>query len=120
MRPIDPALYPFKSHFFDRGAGLRMHYLDEGGDAPPVLMLHGNPSWSFHYRNLVRVLAGPSHGRLLALSAATGALILIWADVLARTLLSSGQELPVGVVSALLGGPFFFYLLKSRRSRGMW
>ena len=70
--------------------------------------------------HLVRVLAGPSHGRLLALSAATGALILIWADVLARTLLSSGQELPVGVVSALLGGPFFFYLLKSRRSRGMW
>jgi iron complex transport system permease protein len=70
--------------------------------------------------HLVRVLAGPSHGRLLALSAATGALILIWADVLARTLLTSGQELPVGVVSALLGGPFFFYLLKSRRSRGMW
>jgi iron complex transport system permease protein len=70
--------------------------------------------------HLVRALAGPSHGRLLALSAATGALILIWADVLARTLLASGQELPVGVVTALLGGPFFFYLLKSRRSRGMW
>ena len=70
--------------------------------------------------HLVRVLAGPSHGRLLALSAATGALILIWADVLARVLLASGQELPVGVVTALLGGPFFFYLLKSRRSRGMW
>ena len=70
--------------------------------------------------HLVRVLAGPSHGRLLALSAVTGALILIWADVLARILLASGQELPVGVVTALLGGPFFFYLLKSRRSRGMW
>lgn len=70
--------------------------------------------------HLVRVLAGPSHGRLLALSAATGALILIWSDVLARTLLASGQELPVGVVTALLGGPFFFYLLKSRRTRGMW
>jgi iron complex transport system permease protein len=70
--------------------------------------------------HLVRVLAGPSHGRLLALSAATGALILIWSDVLARTLLASGQELPVGVVTALLGGPFFFYLLRSRRTRGMW
>ncbi|MDZ4730153.1 MAG: alpha/beta fold hydrolase [Xanthomonadales bacterium] len=34
-----------------------MHYLDEGpGDAPPVLMLHGNPSWSFYYRNLVLAL----------------------------------------------------------------
>jgi len=70
--------------------------------------------------HLVRVLAGPSHGRLLALSALTGALILIWADVVARVLLAGGQELPVGVVTALLGGPFFFYLLKSRRARGMW
>jgi len=58
VTPIPPALYPFKSHYFDRGSGLRMHYLDEGGDAPPVLMLHGNPSWSFYYRNLVRALAG--------------------------------------------------------------
>jgi iron complex transport system permease protein len=70
--------------------------------------------------HLVRILAGPSHGRLLVLSALAGALILIWADVLARVLLATGQELPVGVVTALLGGPFFFYLLKSRRSRGMW
>lgn len=70
--------------------------------------------------HLVRVLAGPSHGRLLALSALTGALIVIWADVLARVLLPGGQELPVGVVTALLGGPFFFYLLKTRRTRGIW
>jgi len=70
--------------------------------------------------HLVRLLAGPSHGRLLVLAAFTGALLLIWADVVARVLLAGGQELPVGVVTALLGGPFFFYLLKSRRSRGMW
>jgi haloalkane dehalogenase len=39
--------------------GLRMHYLDEGPrDAPPVLMLHGNPTWSFYYRNLVLALRG--------------------------------------------------------------
>ncbi|MEN9479536.1 MAG: hypothetical protein RLZZ298_931 [Pseudomonadota bacterium] len=57
MRAFDPALYPFKSNFFDRGAGLRMHYLDEGGDGPPVLMVHGNPSWSFYYRNLVQALS---------------------------------------------------------------
>ena len=38
--------------------GLRLHYLDEGPrDAPPVLMLHGNPTWSFYYRNLVRALS---------------------------------------------------------------
>ena len=58
MKPVDPTLYPFTSHFFDRGSGLRMHYLDEGGDAPPVLMLHGNPSWSFYYRNLIQALSG--------------------------------------------------------------
>ena len=39
--------------------GQRMHYLDEGPrEAPPVLMLHGNPTWSFYYRNLVIALRG--------------------------------------------------------------
>ena len=48
------AYYPFKSHFLDLD-GLKYHYLDEGkGD--PVVMLHGNPSWSFYYRELVREL----------------------------------------------------------------
>jgi haloalkane dehalogenase len=47
-------LYPFESHWFDR-KGLRYHYLDEGkGD--PVVMVHGNPSWSFYYRNLALAL----------------------------------------------------------------
>jgi haloalkane dehalogenase len=46
--------YPFASHFFDRD-GLKLHYLDEGtGD--PVVMLHGNPTWSYYYRNLVAAL----------------------------------------------------------------
>jgi iron complex transport system permease protein len=70
--------------------------------------------------HLMRMLAGPAHGRLLVLSALGGSLTLLWADVAARIILPSGQELPAGVVTALLGGPFFFYLLKSRRSRGMW
>ncbi len=70
--------------------------------------------------HLIRLLAGPSHGRLLLLSALAGALTLIWADVLSRVILPGGQELPVGVVTALLGGPFFFYLLKTRKGRGLW
>ncbi len=50
------ALYPFSSQWLDLG-GMRMHYLDEGPrDAPVVLMLHGNPTWSFYYRNLVLAL----------------------------------------------------------------
>jgi haloalkane dehalogenase len=44
-------LYPFASHFLDLG-GLRYHYLDEG-EGDPVVMLHGNPTWSFYYRDLV-------------------------------------------------------------------
>lgn len=49
-------LYPFSGKFFDLG-GHRMHFLDEGqGD--PVVMLHGNPTWSFYYRNLVLALRG--------------------------------------------------------------
>jgi haloalkane dehalogenase len=49
-------LYPFESHWLDI-AGFRMHFLDEGPrDAPIVLMLHGNPTWSFYYRNLVLAL----------------------------------------------------------------
>lgn len=52
MQPTE--LYPFTPHTFARPAG-RMSYLDEGaGD--PVVMLHGNPTWSFYYRNLVLAL----------------------------------------------------------------
>jgi haloalkane dehalogenase len=53
---IPSALYPFDSHYFDRG-GLRLHYLDEGQGAA-VVLLHGNPVWSFHYRELVKSLRG--------------------------------------------------------------
>jgi haloalkane dehalogenase len=48
------SLYPFQGHFFDRPAG-RLHYLDEGS-GEPIVMLHGNPTWSFYYRNLVLAL----------------------------------------------------------------
>ena len=47
-------LYPFESHFFQMGH-LKLHYLDEGV-GNPVLMIHGNPTWSFYYRNLVSAL----------------------------------------------------------------
>lgn len=43
--------YPFESRFLDLD-GIRYHFLDEG-EGRPVVMLHGNPSWSFYYRNLV-------------------------------------------------------------------
>jgi haloalkane dehalogenase len=46
-------LYPFESHWLDVD-GHQLHYIDEGPrDAPVLLMVHGNPTWSFYYRNLV-------------------------------------------------------------------
>lgn len=47
-------LYPFNSHYLDVN-GHRMHYVDEG-DGPAILMLHGNPTWSFYYRDLIHGL----------------------------------------------------------------
>ncbi len=50
-------LYPFKENFFRLPTGHSMHYLDEGR-GQPVLMLHGNPTWSFFYRNIVKAFSG--------------------------------------------------------------
>ncbi|MEX2556760.1 MAG: haloalkane dehalogenase [Actinomycetota bacterium] len=51
--------YPFEPNYIEIGAGLRMHYVDEGPrDADPVLMLHGEPSWSYLYRKMIPVIAG--------------------------------------------------------------
>lgn len=47
----DPKLYPFTSHWFDSPHG-RMHYLDEG-TGTPLLLCHGNPTWSFLYRGII-------------------------------------------------------------------
>ncbi len=47
--------YPFDSHYLSTPAG-RLHYLDEG-QGPVVVMLHGNPTWSFYYRHLVQALS---------------------------------------------------------------
>ena len=65
--------------------------------------------------HLIRMTIGPEHRPLLLLSGLLGAITLIWSDVLARTVLPGGEELPVGVVTALLGGPFFCVLLKRKR-----
>jgi cis-3-alkyl-4-acyloxetan-2-one decarboxylase len=52
-------LYPFASHWLDTG-GKRIHYLDEatdaGRDRDTLLFVHGNPTWSFHWRNLIQSL----------------------------------------------------------------
>jgi haloalkane dehalogenase len=53
---IDRTAYPFDSHFFETDIG-RMHYIDEGA-GHPLVMLHGNPTWSFLYRTPIKRLSG--------------------------------------------------------------
>ena len=66
--------------------------------------------------HVVRMLSGAGHRRLRPLCAGLGAVALIWADVLCRSLLP-GQELPIGVMTAMVGAPLFLWLL-ARRSYG--
>jgi pimeloyl-ACP methyl ester carboxylesterase len=58
-KPIDLSpfrhLYPFDSHFMDI-SGFKYHYVDEGAGSP-VIMVHGNPTWSFYYRQLIQALS---------------------------------------------------------------
>ncbi|MGH7228715.1 MAG: FecCD family ABC transporter permease [Nitrospiraceae bacterium] len=62
----------------------------------------------------VRMVIGPDHRLLLPASALVGGMFLLAADTAARTLLAPA-EIPVGVITALAGGPFFIYLLMSRK-----
>ncbi|MFZ3186340.1 MAG: iron ABC transporter permease [Pseudomonas sp.] len=64
--------------------------------------------------HLLRLLVGPDHRILLPASALAGASLLLLADLLARLLLAPA-ELPIGIVTALLGAPFFLYLLVRER-----
>lgn len=66
--------------------------------------------------HLVRMTLGPDHRQLLPLSALTGAALLLMADIGARVWMAPA-ELPVGLVTALLGAPFFVFLLLQQRQR---
>jgi iron complex transport system permease protein len=61
--------------------------------------------------HIVRLIWGPDHRLLLPLSAITGAILLILADTASRTLMAP-SEIPVGVITAFIGAPFFLFLLR--------
>ena len=61
-----------------------------------------------------RLRLGVRHAPLLIGAFFGGGILLLWADVLARGILDGGRELPVGVVTSLLGGPFFGIMLRRR------
>ena len=66
--------------------------------------------------HLVRMLCGADHRLLLPASALGGGILLMVADTFARTIVAP-EEIPVGVITALIGGPFFIYLLMTRKYR---
>ncbi|MGV9666522.1 FecCD family ABC transporter permease [Nocardia niigatensis] len=70
--------------------------------------------------HLVRMLVGPGHRVLIPLSAILGAAVLVAADIGARALVHNA-DLPLGMITSLVGGPFFFWLLRRTRARsGGW
>lgn len=70
--------------------------------------------------HLIRIITGPGHRVLIPASALGGAIVVVLADLIARTAIEN-QELPLGVLTALVGGPFFFWLVRRTRDRaGGW
>ena len=70
--------------------------------------------------HIIRMAIGPSHRALIVASAVGGGVLLVFADLLARTLVA-GADLPIGMLTSLIGGPFFFWLLaRARKQSGGW
>ena len=67
--------------------------------------------------HMMRMIVGPDHRLLIPASALGGAIFLILADALARTIMPP-LEIPVGALTALLGSPYFVYLLRTRQNAG--
>jgi len=68
--------------------------------------------------HIMRLLVGPDHRALLPLSALSGSILLLLADSVSRTMIAPA-ELPIGVITASLGAPFFILLLRHRHEYGM-
>ncbi|WP_319404769.1 iron ABC transporter permease [uncultured Desulfosarcina sp.] len=66
--------------------------------------------------HMMRALVGPDNRRLLPLSLFSGAILLLCADTVTRAVLP--HEIPIGVLTALIGGPFFCYLFRKRQTGG--
>ena len=69
--------------------------------------------------HLVRMLIGPRHRYLLPCSALGGAVFLVSCDTLSR-LVSQPSEIPIGIVTAFVGAPYFVFLLKKRKKKAHW
>jgi len=69
--------------------------------------------------HIIRIMVGPDHRYLVPASALAGAIFLVWVDTAARTMMAP-TEIPVGILTAMTGGPFFLYLLRTSKRTGRW
>jgi haloalkane dehalogenase len=113
---IPDDLYPFESHFADVN-GARVHYVDEG-DGPPLLLLHGNPTWSFLYRDVIKGVrdsyrcialdypgfglstAPPGYGFLPADHARVVEQLILQLDLMGLTMMVQDWGGPIGFAAA--------------------
>ena len=113
---VDPALFPFESRFLEVGDH-QVHYVDEGS-GPVLLMLHGNPTWSFLYREVIELLrsdfrcialdypgfglsvAGPGYGHRPAEHAEVVRTVVERLDLQQVTLVAHDWGGPIGVTAA--------------------
>ena len=70
--------------------------------------------------HIFRIILGPDNRQLLPISAYGGAVFLIWCDYLAHIVAQQYGVLPIGVLTALVGAPYFIYLLRKRKSEVGW
>jgi iron complex transport system permease protein len=63
--------------------------------------------------HIVRMVVGGDHARVLPGAAMVGAVLLLWADIAARTVMAP-EDMPIGIVTGLVGGLFFVWLLRRR------
>ncbi len=63
--------------------------------------------------HFTRILVGSNHKKVLPVSALLGGILVVWVDVIARLIIAP-EELPVGVLTAIIGGPIFIIMLKKK------
>jgi len=69
--------------------------------------------------HIVRLIIGPSHNILLPASALSGGIFLVLCDILARSI-KPPTEIPIGIITAIIGAPYFIYLLRRRKKAISW
>jgi len=69
--------------------------------------------------HIIRLIIGPSHRALLPTSALAGGIFLVFCDILARSI-KPPTEIPIGIITAIIGAPYFIYLLRRRKKAISW